>query len=67
MRGIEDMEEADIMQYFQEFLPTCVEWIDDVSCMFNHYTTFGHGCPESIICIIGVIGAHKETFGLMNI
>ena len=34
MRGIEDMEEEDIMQYFNEFQPTTIEWIDDESCKF---------------------------------
>ena len=33
-RGIEDMEEEDIMQYFNEFEPSAIEWIDDESCKF---------------------------------
>ena len=36
MRGIEDMEEEDIMQYFNEFEPSTIEWIDDESCKFKY-------------------------------
>ena len=36
MRGIEDMEEEDIMQYFDEFEPSAIEWIDDESCKFEN-------------------------------
>ena len=36
MRGIEDMEEEDIMQYFNEFEPSAIEWIDDESCKFKY-------------------------------
>ena len=36
MRGIEDMEEEDIMQYFNEFEPSTIEWIDDESCKLKN-------------------------------
>ncbi len=35
MRGVEHMEEADVMTYFAEFEPSAVEWIDQESCEYN--------------------------------
>ena len=32
-RGVEDMKTPDVFQYFTDFKPRNVEWIDDVSCM----------------------------------
>ncbi|XP_077268279.1 uncharacterized protein LOC143900606 [Temnothorax americanus] len=32
MRGTEDMSTKDVFTYFQDYAPTSIEWINDVSC-----------------------------------
>ncbi|XP_071557984.1 uncharacterized protein [Temnothorax nylanderi] len=32
MRGTEDMSSKDVFTYFQDYAPTSIEWINDVSC-----------------------------------
>ena len=31
--GVNEMSTKDVFDYFAEFAPTAVEWIDDSSCM----------------------------------
>ena len=33
VHGVNDMSTQDVFDYFAEFAPTAVEWIDDSSCM----------------------------------
>lgn len=32
MRGVERMNTKDIFQYFENYAPASIEWIDDISC-----------------------------------
>lgn len=35
MRGTEDMSSKDVFKYFQDYSPKSIEWINDISCMFQ--------------------------------
>jgi hypothetical protein len=32
IRGVDHMSTKDVFQYFQDFAPGTLEWIDDISC-----------------------------------
>ena len=34
LRGVDDMSTKDIMNFFQEYGPSAIEWIDDTSCEY---------------------------------
>jgi Nuclear cap-binding protein subunit 3 len=33
IRGVNDMSTQQVFDYFAEFAPTVIEWVDDSSCM----------------------------------
>ena len=35
VRGVDDMSTQDVFNYFGEFSPGSIEWIDDASCEFS--------------------------------
>lgn len=39
MRGTEEMSTKDVFKYFQDYAPQSIEWINDVSCMFEIFLT----------------------------
>lgn len=40
MRGTEDMSTKDVFKYFQDYAPVSIEWINDISCMFESLIFF---------------------------
>lgn len=37
MSGLDDMSTQDVFNYFKEYPPAHIEWIDDTSCKFNNF------------------------------
>lgn len=37
MRGTEDMSTKDVFQYFKDYAPASIEWVNDVSCKIIYY------------------------------
>lgn len=33
MRGTQDMSTEDVFKYFEDYAPSSIEWINDVSCI----------------------------------
>jgi len=45
IRGVNEMSTRDVFDYFAQFAPTAIEWIDDSSCMLLSV------CPSVCLCM----------------
>ena len=47
--GTDDMSTDDILEYFSEFGPHHIEWIDDSHCKFSRRDQFSGRVPGSVL------------------
>ena len=40
--GVNEMSTKDVFDYFQDYMPGSIEWVDDISCM-SSYMMFSSG------------------------
>ena len=56
IHGVDEMSTQDVFDYFVQFAPSAIEWIDDSSCMFLSVCLFV--CLSVCVCLSVVMCTH---------
>ena len=55
IRGTEDMSTQDIFDYFKDYGPAAIEWINDYSCKLNVYILTFYGQSQDELLEKGIL------------